>query len=243
VGHEFEQTHWIDVDAAPDQVWAAIATGPGTDAWYLGRNEIGTGEGASAASDFADGAIPAQTVARWEPGQRLSLTGPTAPDGRFLAVDYLIEGARGGATTLKIVSSGFLPGDDWEAEFEAMQAGNCVFRASLQCYLDHFAGRTAVPVTVFGPRVADWTEAWARFDAAVGLASLDRGARATVGGVDCELYVANDQARGFRSPDAMFRFLQGFAGPMVVAHCLFAPVDTGAEAARWQDWLTNLFTL
>jgi uncharacterized protein YndB with AHSA1/START domain len=38
--HEFEVHKEIALDATPEQVWDAIATGPGIDSWYTGRNEL-----------------------------------------------------------------------------------------------------------------------------------------------------------------------------------------------------------
>jgi uncharacterized protein YndB with AHSA1/START domain len=43
MAHPFEFTHEIEVDASPEEVWEAIATGPGVDAWFMGRNEIEPG--------------------------------------------------------------------------------------------------------------------------------------------------------------------------------------------------------
>ena len=38
--HEFEISKDLAVDATPEQVWEAIATGPGMDSWFMGSNEI-----------------------------------------------------------------------------------------------------------------------------------------------------------------------------------------------------------
>ena len=38
--HEFEIGDEITVDATPEQVWEAIATGPGIDSWLMGRNQV-----------------------------------------------------------------------------------------------------------------------------------------------------------------------------------------------------------
>ena len=40
MGHDFETRNEITVDATPEQVWEAIATGPGIDSWFLGRNQV-----------------------------------------------------------------------------------------------------------------------------------------------------------------------------------------------------------
>jgi hypothetical protein len=47
---------------------------------------------------------------------------------------------------------------------------------------------------------------------------------------------------GVRTGDALYRFLRGFRGPMVVSHHLFAEdVDQEQAEQAWQSWLTRLF--
>jgi uncharacterized protein YndB with AHSA1/START domain len=43
--HEFEIARDVQVDAPPDKVWEAVATGRGWDSWFMGRNEIEQREG------------------------------------------------------------------------------------------------------------------------------------------------------------------------------------------------------
>ena len=43
--HEFEVRDEITVAATPEQVWDAIATGPGVDAWFMGHTEFEAREG------------------------------------------------------------------------------------------------------------------------------------------------------------------------------------------------------
>ena len=244
MGHEFEMTDEMELAADPQAVWQAIATGPGQDCWFLGRNRVGAATGEAISSDFGDGAIPAMTITDREPGRRLRGASAPGPDGRFLATEYPIDADRAGSTVLGIVSSGFLPGDDWEAEFDAMRAGGCIFRASLREYVAHFAGRHGVPLTVFGPPVGDWAAAWATMDAALGLhGPPERGApvRIELPGrepVRGQIYAANEQVRGVRAADALYRVIQGLPGVMLLAHVVFAG-DT--REAGWQAWLDQLY--
>ncbi|MFI7588284.1 SRPBCC domain-containing protein [Spongisporangium articulatum] len=249
MGHGFESDDRIEVDATPEQVWAAIATGPGHDSWFMGANVVEPGVGGQVSSDFAGGAIPAATVTAWEPGRHLGYRA-SGPDGRFLASEYLIEARDGGGAVLRVVTSGFLPGDDWQGEYEAMRAGSCLFRSTLACYLDHFAGRVARPLTVFGPTVTDWAGAWKQLDDALGLGGLDRDTpvRFTLGGRSVEgvLYGANEQVRGIRTPQAMYRFVQAFdphgtGSPMLAMHHVFDPTLDPGEAA-WNAWLTDVLS-
>lgn len=44
MGHEFTSTDDIEVPASVEDVWTAIATGPGIDSWFMGRNEVANGQ-------------------------------------------------------------------------------------------------------------------------------------------------------------------------------------------------------
>ncbi|WP_410632544.1 SRPBCC family protein [Amycolatopsis sp. cmx-4-83] len=239
MGREFELTDVAEVDATPEQVWDAIATGPGIDSWFMGRNEVEGGTGGVVRGAFG-GYRPEYRIREWDPLEKLVYGSDPAPDGRKIAYEFLVEGRDGGSSVVRCVTSGFLPGDDWEDEFEAMSAGGALFFRTLVEYVTHFAGRTAVPVTAFGPPVGDWAEAWTRLGRALGLSARPAvGDRVSLGGV---VYVANDQTVGIRTPDAMLRFMKGFHGPMVAAHHVFTPgADAEVEEKTWTAWLNRVF--
>ena len=71
----------------------------------------------------------------WDPARRFAYRSGEAPDGRFIAYEFLIEGRAGGSTVLRTVTSGFLPGDDWAEEFEAMTLGGEIYFRTLVEYL------------------------------------------------------------------------------------------------------------
>jgi hypothetical protein len=50
-------------------VWEAIATGPGIDSWFMGRNEVEPREGGRARMTLA-GHTQESTVAAWEPSKQ-----------------------------------------------------------------------------------------------------------------------------------------------------------------------------
>lgn len=239
MGHEFEAVDSADVDATVDEVWQAIATGPGIDSWYMGRTEVAEGTVRTAFGGYT----PQSQINASEPGKRFAYRTLPGPDGRFIAFDFLIEGRAGGSTSLRLVTNGFLPGDDWAEEFEAMTLGGALYFRTLIEYLNHFAGRTATPVTTFGPPVTDWDQAWARLGAELG---LDRPARegdqVRVGDSSGTVYFANTHTLGVRTSEAIYRFVKGFHGPMIVMHNLFQPETGSAEAERfWQAWLSRVF--
>src|SRR5262245_24964779 len=168
MGHEFELHHEIDLPATPEQVWEAIASGPGIDSWFMGRNEVEPRDGGAVRMDM--GAFVAEaTITTWEPGRRLKYQGQPGEDGAFMAFEYLIEGRGGGSTVLRLVHSGFLGGDDWEQEYDALRKGNPLYLRTLEQYLRHFAGRTATPVSAWAPPQATQELAWDGVTGALGL--------------------------------------------------------------------------
>lgn len=239
MGHEFELPQEALVEATPEEVWEAISTGPGIDSWFMGRNEVAGGVISTA---FGGMDLPASTVTTAEPPHRFAHTSGTAEDGRFVAYEFLIEGRDRASTTVRMVTSGFLPGDDWDTEFEAMAGGLAMFFATLVEYLGHFAGRTATPLTEFGPPITDWPRAWEILYAELGHPSAGDKVRFAPDGlapVEGIVYHLGPQTLGVRSDDALYRFLQGMGGTMIASHHLFGATENQSPA--WHTWLHRLY--
>ena len=244
MGHQFAQHHSAEVPASAEEVWAAIATGPGIDSWFMGRNEVKTGAGGTVRTVFGEYA-PELEITGWDPDRRLAYGSDRDSDGRFIAYEFLIEGRAGASTVLRTVTSGFLPGEDWADEFEAMRMGGELYFRTLVEYLTHFAGRFATPVTAFGPPGTDWFRDRSLLCRELGLTETpSRGDPVrfdgAAGPVDGFVYFANAHAIGVRSADALYRFMRGFAKPVIAAHHLFGS-DADADQARqaWEAWLSR----
>jgi uncharacterized protein YndB with AHSA1/START domain len=254
MGHEFAQHKEAEVPASPDEIWAAIATGPGIDSWFMGRNEVQAGAGGAVRTVFGE-YTPELPITGWDPGHRLAYGSGRAPDGRFIAYEFLIEGRAGSSTVLRTVTSGFLPGDDWADEFEAMTLGGELYFRTLVAYLTYFAGRFAVPVTAFGPPGTSWSRDRPLLCRALGLseepkpgdqarfanASASAGPSTNAGaGETGTVYFANANSIGVRTADGLFRFMRGFAKPVIAAHHLFG-ADAEPDRARqaWEAWLSR----
>ncbi|GAA1953160.1 SRPBCC family protein [Kitasatospora viridis] len=242
--HPFEIELDITLPADPDQVWEAIATGPGLDSWFMGRNELDPHEGGVAAMETGGHRAEA-VITAYQPGKRLATRTATGEDGRFMAFEYLIEGREGSATVLRVVHSGLL-GDDWQDEYDALRRGWPFHLHTLREYLAHFPGRTAAPVFAFAPPAPGRTpqQAGELLARALGLPSpVTVGARtraepAGLPPLDGEVTWADPERFEVRSADGLHTFHHG-AGPVLMFHHLFNPRTDGAEAA-WQAWLTRL---
>ena len=182
--------------------------------------------------------MPAGTITIRDAPHHFAYRSDTAADGRYIAYEYLVEGRAHSATVLRTVTSGFLPGDDWAAEYEAMQYGTELFFATLVQYLHHFPGRAATPVTAFGPPIADWPPAWQTLYAALGLDPAPRRGDTTSDGG--QVYFINPHTLGVRTEHGFHRYLRGLHGAMVVDHALFTPAD--ADPARWTTLLATLYS-
>ncbi|SHM79646.1 SRPBCC family protein [Streptomyces yunnanensis] len=242
--HPFEIELESTLPASPQQVWDAIATGPGIDSWFMGRNEVEPREGGTAAMDTG-GHREESVVTAYEPGTRFATRTGTGEDGRFMAFEYLIEGRGQGSTVLRVVHSGLL-GDDWEDEYDALRRGWPFHLHTLREYLTHFPGRTAVPVFALAmPPERSPREVTAALTRALSLpASMSAGTPvhaqpAGLPPLNGEVVWADDERFEIRTDDGLYAFHHGTGGPVLMFHHLFGADTDGAESA-WQKWLTGL---
>ncbi|MGW5050288.1 SRPBCC family protein [Actinokineospora sp. NPDC004072] len=199
MGHHFHDTVEMTVPASVEDVWEAISTGPGVQSWFLGRTEIEDG----AVRMFMGEYNPVSAVTAAEPGKRFAHRTADAPDGRFIAYEYLIEGRDRASTVLRVVTSGFIPGDDWAEEYEAMRQGGALYAASLREYLTHFAPRTGTPLN-------RWVEIdWHRVPELIDS--------------DGVVFHANEQTIGIRTDNALYRYLRAMNKTVMLSHIQFAP--------------------
>jgi uncharacterized protein YndB with AHSA1/START domain len=248
MAHPFEFRYEIEVPATPEEVWEAIATGPGVDSWFMGRNEIEPREGGTTRMTMG-GSTEEATVTAWEPPARFATRSPEGPDGSFHAFEFIVEGREQGTTVVRWVHSGFL-GENWEAEYEGLSEGDPMYFDKLRVYLTYFRGRRATPVNVFGPVVPDRDRAWETFRRGLGLAApveVGQRVRFTPEGLpqlEGDVDWLSRDFLGVRTDDGIYRFMHisAFGGPTGVGHHIF---DEGLDRARteraWEEWLSGLF--
>jgi uncharacterized protein YndB with AHSA1/START domain len=243
--HPFEIELETVLPASPEQVWEAIATGPGIDSWFMGRNEVEPREGGVTAMETG-GHREEAVITGYEPGRRLATRTATGADGRFMAFEYLVEGRDHGSTVLRVVHSGLL-GDNWQDEYDALRRGWPFHLHTLSQYLAHFPGRTGTPVFAIAHAQ---TQPAQRIRAAITHA-LGLGAQAKVGAraqaepgglpkLDGEVVWADDERIGIRTAGGLYSFHYG-SGIAVMFHHLFGPHPETAETA-WQQWLVTSIT-
>ena len=245
MAHPFEVRKEIEVDASPEEVWEAIATGPGIDSWFMGTNEVEPREGGRARMTLPGWSMES-TVTAWDPPKRFVTETEHGEDGRFMAFEYIIEGREGGSTVVRFVHSGFLAGDDWETEYEALKSGDPMYIEKLAEYLTYFLGRIGKPVSAYGPQV-DREQAWTVFQGALGLtgevAEGDQ-VRLTADGlapIEGVVDHVSPETLGVRTGDGIYRFIHGLGGTAVLGHHIFSDVDQQETERAWQSWVERAF--
>jgi uncharacterized protein YndB with AHSA1/START domain len=88
------QIEW-EVPGTPEQIWQAIATGPGITAWFT-PTVVAEHEGGAVTFDLGPGAESRGTVTAWEPPRRFACARPGRRHARSAGGDgRRSAGARG----------------------------------------------------------------------------------------------------------------------------------------------------
>jgi uncharacterized protein YndB with AHSA1/START domain len=241
---KFDIRKEVALDATPEQVWEAIATGPGLTAWFAPMD-------VDPDSDM---------VVAWEPPKHLAIQTPQAEDGSTQAFEYLIEARDQASTVLRFVHSGVF-GDDWSDEYEDMTGkGWDMYLHTLAQYLSRFAGRPAVYVEAESPPSSARPDTWPRLVEALSAHSgAGTGAGAGrpvelgtavhldlvgVGAIDGVVDYLSSNFVGLRTADALIRFHGRAPIGMTVAvshHAYGGDLDVAKATQAWEAWLADVY--
>jgi uncharacterized protein YndB with AHSA1/START domain len=170
----------VEVPGTPEQVWEAIATGPGIAAWFVPA-EVEPREGGAISYDMGGGMEASGVVTAWEPPSRFAGEEEWQPDAERpaarLATEFLVEARSGGTCVVRLVTSLFASGGDWNDELESMREGWGMFLNNLRLYLTHFAGQSRHAITVGRAAAGSLDDAWAELAGRVGLTGAHEGDR------------------------------------------------------------------
>lgn len=165
----------IEVPGTPDEVWRAIATGPGITSWYV-PHQIEEQQDGKATFSFGPGMEGEGVVTAWEPPHRFKLEG--AEPGEGLAFEWTVQARDEGTCVVRLVNSGFGDGDEWDAQYDAMTNGWSIFLTNLRLHLEYFAPLSAtasLPMAVWEKKLDDaWTHLTDHLDIPAEVAAGDR---------------------------------------------------------------------
>ncbi|HKQ58346.1 MAG TPA: SRPBCC domain-containing protein [Candidatus Eisenbacteria bacterium] len=246
-----------EVPGTPEEVWQAIATGPGISAWFVPTQLEGR-EGGAITLDFGPGMESKAVITAWDPGRRFvaeskEQMGPGSPT---VADEWTVEAKSGGTCRVRIVHSWFASTDDWDNQFEGVEKGWPAFFRILGIYLAHFRGQPSgvIPLLAMGP--GSKSAAWDRLLGSLGFARLAEGQRVKAAAGAPRLAGIVDRVGDQEHEELFIRLEEPTSG---VAH--FLPIVMGgqvclsvrlylygaqakAAAARetpaWEAWINKL---
>jgi uncharacterized protein YndB with AHSA1/START domain len=171
--------HQVEVPGDPEDVWRAIATGPGIATWFVPA-QVQEHEGGRIVTDHGPYGTSEGVVTAWEPPRRFAYEerewDPEHPDAPPWATELLVTGGDGGTCVVRLVSGFFTGGDGWEENLKGTDEGWIAALRNLRLALTHFPGQPAAMLTVDGT-VADRSpgEVGRELLAALGLAAVTAG--------------------------------------------------------------------
>lgn len=165
----------VEVPGTPEEVWAAIATGPGISSWFVPTRVV-EGPDGEICSRF--GCMEAATrITSWEPPYRLVLdsSDETGPDGPAVATEWLVEARDGGSCTVRVLQRWFSDADNWDEQFEGQESGWIAVLRILKLYLSEFPRQTAASIQLMGAAGGPQESGWREFLAALGIEGAEVG--------------------------------------------------------------------
>lgn len=248
----------VEVPGTPEEVWAAIATGPGISAWFV-PTQVDGRPGGKIACDFGGGMVSGAAITQWEPPHRLVAEDSTwIPGGPPVATEWTVEARAGGKCVVRVVHSLFASTADWDDQLESTESGWPGFFRVLRLYLTHHRGQRSATMQAMATGSGSTASMWETLTRALGVAAPQPGQRVrirTPGAAPLSGVIEHvdrvPHGHGLHvhlaepAPGALL------VGAFTCAGMLMATLQAyyygdGAEAAardraKWQEWLGQLF--
>ena len=177
-GRHFVQVE-VEVPGTPEEVWQAIATGPGISSWFVPAEfEMRDGKPVAVKLDFGPGMESSSAVTAWDPPRRFAAEAPGwAPGSPVIADEWSVEARAGGTCIVRVVHSLFASTDDWDNQLEGTESGWPGFFRILKIYLTHFRGQRSAMMQWMASVPGTEAEAWESLTAALALKGVSAGQR------------------------------------------------------------------
>ncbi len=243
----------VEVPGTQEEVWQAIATGPGILAWFVPTEfEERDVKPIAIKLKFGQGMEPRSEVTAWDPPRMFATVADSwVPGSQPIANEWSVQARGAGVSILRIVQSLFASTDDWENQLESAQSGLSGFLAILRVYLTYFRGQRSAMKWLRAPAAGTQADAWEALTAALGLQGVrvwqrwtaPAGVPAFSGVVEYVTQSPYDALLRLNTPGpgVAARGTVNFGGQIMVAMHLYlygaqAAGTVAREAPLWEAW-------
>ena len=166
----------VEVPGTPEEVWQAIATGPGISSWFVPTVfEESEGKPVTVSATFGPGIVSQSAITAWEPPRMFSAQGKGWGGSPPIASEWNVEARAGGTCLVRVVHSLFADTDDWDGQLEGTESGWPGFFRTLRIYLAHFRGQRSALMQFVVPAAGTEAQAWETLTTALGLEGVSVG--------------------------------------------------------------------
>ncbi|MGI6855227.1 SRPBCC family protein [Mesorhizobium sp. 1B3] len=251
---------WVEMEflapGTPEQIWQAMATGPGNSSWFT-RTTIEGHVGGALRFEFGAGMSTTGEVTFWEPPHRFSYVehgwnGDAPP----VATEITIAARSGDRCIVRMVHSLFSSSDEWDDQLESFEGGWPGFFEVLRLYLSHFAGMKGASFQVMAQADGEALAVWSRLTQALGVAGADVGEQRTATSGPEELSGTVERLHQERKqryvmlrlhaprPAVLLAGIYAMGEQINASVSFFFYSDDADETAAaseplWRDWLTG----
>jgi uncharacterized protein YndB with AHSA1/START domain len=247
----------VEVPGTPEEVWRAIATGPGISSWFV-PTQMEEREGGKMLMNFGPGMDATATITKWNPpfqfAAESSHLGENAPP---FATEWFVEARSGGVCIVRVVHSLFSESDQWDGELEGTESGWPTYFRVLRLYLNRFAGMYGGSMIAMGYSSDSESATWEKIIEKLKLGRITTGERCSTGAGAPELSGIVESYNKQGPPYLMLALNEQIPGIALIGanNCgglvlvsatlyLYGNKAEGVipkEQKAWQDWMNEHF--
>ena len=251
---------WVEMEfvtpGTPEQVWQAMATGPGNTAWFT-KATIEERVGGALVFDMGAHGVSRGEVTSWEPPRHFGyVERDWAPGAPPVATEITVTPRAGGKCTVRMVHSLFTTSDEWDDQMEGFESGWPAFFAVLRLYLEHFPGQHAGYFQAMQMLDGRGLDVWKRLGGPLGLADASAGDRRVLpapeqcaGVVECVHQTPTQRGVTLRlespAPGVALIATHDMGGKVMASVTIYfygdaAEAQAKAGAPKWEAWLAEV---
>jgi uncharacterized protein YndB with AHSA1/START domain len=253
----------VEVPGTPEEVWQAIATGPGVTAWFVPteiENDAG-GKPVKVISRFGPRMDAIAEVKVWEPPHRFAAESPgPAPNAPSMATEWIVEARDGGKCLVRVVHSLFASTDDWDNQLDGLEQGWPAYFRILRRYLETFKGMACSAMQFVGFSSDPEAKAWEKMGGELGLLKVAKGQKwSAPDGFPRMAGVVDSLGRGMHSNTLLLgldtpvpgsAYIGAFSCGGMVMMCMSvylygakAKAAVERDEPTWQTWMAERFPM